>query len=207
MPGTPTRARTSARRRPVTIHTRKRGLRASRESVRRVASSSQTSSGRGWSGASVPSKSRNSAMAGLDAKQLGDPVPGMKQMVHSMCPLRFHEAPRLIAVRTKYGYAGACTGRASHNSRIKLPAQRYTLCSRTDGSHPLHAHAALLRPHLQSLANRIRHLLGVVRVDHQRVAQFMRRSGETAQDQHAVQIVARRPQIPSRPGSCRHAAR
>ncbi len=44
---------------------------------------------------------------GAGFKTAGNPGPGMKQMMHSICSRSLHEALRLIAVRTRYGYTGA----------------------------------------------------------------------------------------------------
>src|SRR6267143_2994591 len=59
-----------------------------------------------------------------------------------------------------------------------------------DLAHPGHARRPLLRRGLHRGADRLRHLIEVVGVDQQRVAQLARAPREAAQDQHTVPVVA-----------------
>ena len=63
--------------------------------------------------------------------------------------------------------------------------------TRDDATKGAHAHATLLGRHVDSLRDRPRESVDIVRIDHQCIAQFLRGPGHFAQHEHAVAIVAR----------------
>jgi hypothetical protein len=58
-------------------------------------------------------------------------------------------------------------------------------------SHSLHAQPPLAWAHFESCPDRLSYLLYIVWIHQQRISQFLRRSGKSAQYQHPVAIVAR----------------
>src|SRR5882762_4877039 len=64
-----------------------------------------------------------------------------------------------------------------------------------DSAHALHSRVPFLRGHFQCPADHFRHLVDVVRIDHQGVVQFAAGSGELTEDQNAILIFPGRDKL------------